>query len=163
MIVLVGIVMFAIGILIGLIAGVIACYVIEEQKINELQEKGRAIKFQEYYKILLQWLALKHDSVSLSNYFIDNNYNKIAIYGMGEIGNRLVAELNNSGIDVVYAIDQSGNAAYSDIIVYTLEDELPFADVIIVTTTFIFRDIKKKLEKKTDIPIVSLNDVVFGS
>lgn len=42
-----------------------------------------------FYDILNQWLMLKQEDKSLEKYFVENNISSVAIYGMGEMFNRL--------------------------------------------------------------------------
>lgn len=125
------------------------------------QNNNRVNKFKSYYNILNQWIVLQHEGKKIEQYFINNGYNKIAIYGMGEIGNRLYEELKDSSIEVKYAIDKNADNTYSQIEVYTLEDDLEEVDAIIVTTAFAFVEIKNSLEQKINYPIISLEDVVY--
>lgn len=118
-------------------------------------------KFKSYYNMLNQWLVLKQEGKSLKEYFADNNINTIAIYGMGEMGNRLYDELKNSEIKVKYAIDKNAESTYSELDIKTLEDDLPFVDAIIVTAVFAFDDIEKDISSNVDYKIISLEDVVY--
>ena len=128
-----------------------------------IREKAEKInKFKGYYNILNKWFALKSAGEKVENYFIKRGYEQIAIYGMGELGSRLVEELKDSKVQVVYGIDSKPATAYGEVIVYGIEEELPSADIIVVTPTFAFEDIRQNLEQVTDIPVVSLEDVIFG-
>ena len=126
------------------------------------QKTEKVEKFRNYYDILNQWLMLKQEGKSLEKYFVENNINSIAIYGMGEMGNRLYNELKDSKINIKYAIDQTAGNIYSDINVYSLDDELEEVDAVIVTATFVFSSIKEQMEEEFDFPIISLEDVVFS-
>lgn len=125
------------------------------------QNNNRVNKFKSYYNILNQWIVLQHEGKKIEQFFINNGYSKIAIYGMGEIGNRLFEELKDSSIEVKYAIDKNADNTYSQIEVYTLDDDLEEVDAIIVTTAFAFVEIKNSLEQKVNYPIISLEDVVY--
>lgn len=118
-------------------------------------------KFKSYYHVLNRWLALKQEGKSITEYFSQKGYNKVAIYGMGEVGNRLYEECMNNQLNVAYAIDQNSIGVYSELDVYGIEDELPEVDVIVVTAIFAFDEIYSDLSSKVDCPIVSLEDIVF--
>ena len=124
-------------------------------------EDTRVDKFKSYYNMLNQWLLLKQEGKSLVKYFEDKGYKSIAIYGMGEIGNRLYDELKKSNIEVKYAIDKNATNTYSDIKVCELEDDLAPVDVIIVTAIFAFDEIEKKLTEVVNYPIISLEDIIY--
>ena len=128
------------------------------------EEKSKKVdKFKSYYNMLNQWVALEQEGKSLVEYFTQNSINTIAIYGMGEMGNRLYAELENSGIEVKYAIDKNADNTYSQLNIKSLEDDLPYVDAIVVTAIFDFSDIEEMLSSKTEFQIISLEDVIYRS
>lgn len=126
-----------------------------EQKVEKID------KFKSYYNMLNQWLMLKQEGKTLEKYFIDNGYKTIAIYGMGEMGNRLYDELKASQIQIKYAVDKAAENTYSEIEVVDGEDKMEAVDAIVVTAVFAFDEIESTLEKKVDWPIVSLEDIVY--
>lgn len=120
-------------------------------------------KFKGYYSMLNVWLALKQEGKSLEKYFIDNGYKTIAIYGMGEMGNRLYDELKNTSIEVKYAVDKEASSVYSELNVIEKEDKMEKVDAMIVTATFAFDEIEEELNKLVEFPIISLEDVIYES
>lgn len=129
-------------------------------KIVDQKEK-KADKFNAYYNMLNQWLILKQEGKTLEEYFINNGYKTIAIYGMGEMGKRLHDELKSSSIQIKYAVDENDADTYSDIEVLGKEEGYPYADVIVVTATFAYDDIREELQRKVTFPVISLDDVVY--
>jgi len=126
-------------------------------------KKGEKIdKFKGYYELLNQWMFLKQSGKSLVSYFQKNGYNKVAIYGMGELGNRLYEELKDTKIKVEYAIDKNSSNVYSELIVKQTGEELPEVDVVIVTATFAFDEIVSEIQELFTCDIISLEDVVFN-
>ena len=111
--------------------------------------------------MLNQWLALKQEGKSLETYFLENGYKTIAIYGMGEMGNRLYDELKGTSIKVKYAVDQNVNGTYSDIKVVDKDEEFEDVDVMVVTAVFAYCEIEEEVGSKVSFPIISLEDVVF--
>ena len=147
------------GVLAGAVAGGMGSSYFNNKVINEKQKK--IDKFKGYYNMLNQWLMLKQEGKSLEKYFEDNNYKTIAIYGMGEMGNRLYDELKETEIEVKYAIDKNAAGAYSELDIRELEDELEEVDAVIVTATFAFDEIEGELGNIFSCPIISLDDVVY--
>ncbi len=146
--------------IVGAAAGAAGANYLGQKTINE--KAGKVDKFKGYYNMLNQWLMLKQEGKSLEKYFIDNGYKTVAIYGMGEMGNRLYDELKNSTeVTVKYAVDQNAASTYAEIDVIDKDDEYEDADVMVVTATFAFDDISEELSEKVEFPIVSLEDVVF--
>lgn len=129
-------------------------------KVTEERNK-KVDKFKGYYNMLNQWLVLKQEGKSLEKYFKDNGYQTVAIYGMGEMGNRLYDELKNTDIEVKYAVDQNAANTYSELEVLDKEDVYAPVDVMVVTATFAYEEIVEEISKKADFPIISLEDVVY--
>lgn len=130
--------------------------------IKQVEKKEEKVdKFKGYYNMLNQWLMLKQQGKSLAEYFKSNDYHTIAIYGMGEMGNRLYDELKGTDIVVKYAVDKNADSTYSELEVIDPEDDFETVDVMIVTATFAFDEIESKLSNKVGFPIVSLEDAVY--
>lgn len=118
-------------------------------------------KLHTLYMVFDQWLALRQEGKSLKQYFIDNNYRTVAIYGMRELGERLYSELNGSDVIVKYAIDKNADAVYTDTVdVVTPGSGLEPVDVIVVTAIHYFDAIKEELCKEVSCPVVSLADII---
>ena len=145
--------------LLGAVAGAAASGTIVGKKVEKKAEK--VDKFKSYYNMLNQWLVLKQEGKSLGQFFKDNGYKTIAIYGMGEMGNRLYDELKDTSIEVKYAIDKNAVSTYSELEVLELEDDLIPVDVIVVSAVFAFNEIEETISEIVDYPIVSLEDVIY--
>ncbi len=127
-----------------------------------IEQKAKKVdKFKSYYNMLNQWLILKQEGKTLEKYFTDNNYKTIAIYGMGEMGNRLYDELKGTGVEVKYAIDKNAASTYSELDVIDPEEEFENVDVVVVSAIFDFDAIEEIVSEKIDCPVVSLEDVVY--
>ncbi len=140
-------------------AGFMAAFLFKKKMPDKSADKAN--KFKTYYNTLNRWLELKQKGVSLDKWFQKNGYKNAAVYGMGELGNRLYEELKDTEIRVEYAIDKNAYGVSLDIPVYQKEDELPDVDVIVISAVFAFSEISGELEKKCTCPIVSLEDIVF--
>jgi len=146
--------------LFGAVAGAAGNNVLSQKKIDQKAEK--VDKFKSYYNMLNQWLLLKQEGKSLEKYFEENGYKTIAIYGMGEMGNRLYDELKNSKVvEVKYAIDKNASSTYSELDVIDVDDEMDEVDAVVVSAIFAFDEIEEDLGAKVDCPVVSLEDVVY--
>lgn len=147
---------FASGILIGVYFGkTISKEAFQKEKIGKE-------KFKNYYYMTNHWLDLKQNNISVVDYFINNNINTVAIYGMGEMGKRLIKELKNSNIKVKYVVDKNKNLDIDDdITLITKDDMFKQVDAIIVTATFAFDDIRKELKEKVSFPVISLEDIIY--
>ncbi len=117
-------------------------------------------KFKTYYNILNQWMIHLHQNRKIDEFFIQRGYQKIAIYGMGELGNRLYEELENSRTEILYVIDQDAPSIVVDVEVKEPSEILEEVDVIIVTAVFDFEEIVKDLRNITSCPVISLEEVM---
>lgn len=144
---------------VGVIGGAAAMGMMKGKAVDAKAEK--VDKFKGYYNMLNQWLILKQEGKSLEQYFINNGYKTIAIYGMGEMGNRLYDELKGTSIQVKYAVDQNAASTYSELEVIDKNEGFEDVDVMVVTATFAFDEILEEVSGKVDFPVISLEDVVY--
>ena len=108
-----------------------------------------------------EWLRLRQEGKTLIPFFEKNNYRNIAIYGLGDLGKRLVDELSLSDIKVIYCVDRKNDIIYKGLPVYSMNEKLPDVDAIIVTSDFYFDEIFEELSTKVDCDIVNLDDIIF--
>lgn len=151
------------ALLLGGIAGGIAGASATGTKLNKKVQLHRtyAQKHLMIMQMFNQWLIDKQEGKSLTKFFENNEYKSIAIYGMSYLGERLLDELKDSGIEVRYAIDKNADNIYADIEIKTLEDDLPEVDAIIVTAVFFYDEIEEELAGLVDYPVISLEDVLY--
>lgn len=116
-----------------------------------------------WYKTLYQWLLIRQDKVEIADYFKENGYQRVAIYGMGELGRLLLKELRDTGIEIPYVIDQNARSiSVSGIKAVMLKDAKEDVDVIVVSVVDKFEVIKADIERNMSVPILSLDDVLFS-
>lgn len=145
--------------LLGATAGAAAVQATQKKKSDARVDKLK--KMGEFYNILIQWLSIRQEGKSLVSYFTQNEYGKIAIYGMKELGERLYDELKDSEVEIKYIIDKNADAIYADVDVVTPDDPLEDVDVIVVTAVHYFDEIEMMLEQKISCPIISLEEIVY--
>jgi hypothetical protein len=147
----------------GMAAGVVAGGVVStrasSKKINELMEGHR--KVHALYMAFDQWLRIHQEGKTLTEYFNQNQYQTVAIYGMKELGERLYDELEGTDVTVRYIIDKNADMIYADVNVVTPEDVLEPVDIIVVTAIYYFDEIEENLSGKVHCPIISLEDILY--
>lgn len=152
---------------IGSVTGFILGVAVSGRMLAKWHEKIRkelqtvSLKNASLYQLMNRWVDIKQQGKNLKSYFEKNGYKTVAIYGMSYAGNRLVQELKSSGIEVKYAIDKNKNEIYSEVKLYGMEEEWEPVDVVVVTAVFFFRSIKAELEKRIEVPIISLEDILY--
>lgn len=150
----IGIILFLLGIAFGASYVGIRLNKIIEQKVKDSE------KFRCMYRLTERWMRIKDKQGNLADYFNNYRYKKIAIYGMAELGQHLVKELENSGLEIAYGIDKNVNVS-SKITILSLDDDLPIVDVIVVTAVAYFDEIEGELSKKTNAKVISLEDIIY--
>ena len=104
-------------------------------------------------------VAREQKGKSLIPYMKEKNYNSVAIYGMGELGERLYYELTSGGVEVKCVIDQSPYVLGEFKLIKPTE-QVPNVDVIIVTAEYYFEDIYSILKENNDVPIIALSGLI---
>lgn len=112
------------------------------------------------FLLMNQWVNLKQDGKGIEQYFIQSNLKRIAIYGMGHIGRRLIKELKGTEVEVIYGIDRNAADIYSEIELVTMDDEFKDVDAVVVTLVDEYEAIYKMLSQKISCPILAIEDII---
>jgi hypothetical protein len=107
-----------------------------------------------------QWVRVKQDGKNIATYLENKGYKRIAVYGMSYAGETLVDELKGTSVEVAYGIDKRSVSAYSNVEIYSVDDELVEVDAVVVTAITYFDEIKETLSEKIGYPIVSLEYII---
>ncbi len=119
--------------------------------------KNRINKHRSYAVFLENWSNIIKNIEELCN---TNKYKKIAIYGYGVIGKKLLNDLENNGMEIAFIVDKAADS-YKETCYKIYEPEyIPEkADLIILTPLFAEKQIKKDLDKYMS-TVVSLNELL---
>lgn len=147
------------SILAGMLAGAGIVKKIDGKLVEEA--KDMSDKHLSLFLMMNEWVKIKQNGKNLLDYFVRNNYNRIAIYGMSYVGETLLKELSGSEVEVVYGIDKNAEIIDQEFKVITMESPLEEVDVIVVTAITFYDEIEEKLSKKIDCPIISLEDILY--
>lgn len=121
-------------------------------KINLLKERNCLYE---------NWIDNLNSKKYIEEYLLANGYKKIAIYGMKDIGGRLLKELKGSQVEIEYIIDQNpGGVNIEEIEI--VKEPIPEKDIdaIIVSVFEYFGEIEQFLRQKTSAPIISIDRIV---
>ena len=134
------------------------------QEVGKLQEKRNknreTEKYRSYFYTMVRLYNVKIEGKPVDHLLQQKGFSKIAIYGMGEVGNILYEELKNTDITVAYGIDQSGGR-HPDIKVIKMDEIQEETDAIVVTIPFAYESVKKDLEKIVSCPVISLEHLLY--
>ncbi|MBD5548883.1 MAG: hypothetical protein HDQ97_16115 [Lachnospiraceae bacterium] len=100
-----------------------------------------------------------YTKVSIASFLKQDNVKRVAIYGYGVIGKKLLDELIKEHIRVEYMVDKAETYQDNNIIVYRPEDDLPSVDIMIVTPIFAYSEIKQQFCKR-NMNIASLGEII---
>lgn len=122
------------------------------------------VKMSEIVQLFDKWMYLERRGYRIIDY-IQARYKKIAVYGMGYLGNRLVDVLETTDIKVCFIIDREAETMVYNYPVIAPEEVFEYqitnqADAIIVTATSFFEQIKERLLHVNNVEIVSLKDII---
>ena len=108
------------------------------------------------------WLKLKGQGRSISQYLSERSYNRIAVYGWGELGKRLYEELKTAEIEVVCIIDRCAKPDGKTVSVDEFREEFYDISAVVVTAIYDFDNIYHILRGRVNCPILSLEEVVWS-
>lgn len=153
-------VILGISALAGAATGAVIVGVVTSAKIDRY--RAYAEKCVALFQMMNNWVKIKQKGKTIASYMEAEGYKRIAIYGMSYVGETLLDELRESGVQVAYGIDQHADAIYTaDLDVVQAEDDLEEVDAIIVTAITYFEGIAEKLADKISCPVVSLEDIIY--
>ena len=125
-------------------------------------------RYQYAYLTVQQYLSIKCQKKSISVFFEERGYKRVAIYGLGELGRCVLNDLSDTKIKVLYVIDQAYNnyplgvngiPVINKEMIYEQED----IDVVVVTVLYEFNKIVDSLLEEIELEkILSLSDVVYS-
>ncbi|NRT73688.1 hypothetical protein [Clostridium beijerinckii] len=132
------------------------------REINK--KKFESDQYLSYYGLMNKWLNLKLDNIYIEKYFIHNSYNRIGIYGCGNIGINLFKELNKSSVNVICFIDKykrEVSKKQTPIIGIRELEKYNDLDLIVVTPINSYEEIKKELSLfYNNKKIVSIKEII---
>lgn len=128
-----------------------------------VQENIMFERYFQYYDLLYKWLLIKQSNIKLSDYFVKNNYQNVAIYGNGKIGKRLLFDIQSDVNVICFITGEKKSFIDNDNIRVACIDDLQnnniCLDVIIVTPVYEFDSIKFSILNKFK-NVVSIKEVI---
>ncbi len=134
-----------------------------QEQIEQMMamESERYKKFYSMFCITYNWLKLKNCGKDISTYLKEKGYKKIAIYGMGYIGECLYEELENTDIKVLYGIDRLALDYQQKLPIYSIEQTLESVDAIIITIINRSWKIKEIVQEKMSCHVYIMEDILY--
>lgn len=113
-------------------------------------------------KIMDKWLALQENKIKFSAYLSQLGIHTIAIYGCGLLGDHLYAELREE-MTITCFLDRNADQLKREVDVYSLQDDFPKADCIVITIINQAEKVKREIEKKFRGEIIIFSDWIEES
>lgn len=110
------------------------------------------------YRVIFYLLYLYMNNTGLSDFFRQNDYESVAIYGMGRLGHLIYDDLIENGIDVAYCIDANPKK-YKSANIRCAKEDLDEVDLIIITVEDI-NGAKEALNKLKNTRMLGLLDII---
>lgn len=131
------------------------------QKHNAL-DVNRRDKNGELYQFLFMLIHAQQRGLKVDAVLNKLNIKSIAIYGCDNLGKVLLNALAGSEIEVKYGIDRNPQTNYMEeqMEIYTLKDQLPLVDAIVVTAITFFDQIRDELSVLTDMRVISFEELI---
>ena len=133
-----------------------------ENTVQKVKEKHLKTlnHFKQMFFIYDKWMSLESQKRMISSYLKCKNYNKVAIYGGGYLGKQLLTNLKRDNVEVCYIIDRNAKYLEAEVDLYTLEEELPYVDVAIITLLSKEDEIKSQLMHKLGSNALSIKELL---
>lgn len=125
----------------------------------------QAVRGERQLEVMRKWMSLENDQVKIQDYLCSSSIKRIAIYGMGFLGQHLYENLKPSKeIQVAYGLDRNAANIISDLKIYSLEDTPVLEeeiDAIVISVCYRCGDIMRELKRKNNhIKILSLEKIL---
>jgi lactate dehydrogenase-like 2-hydroxyacid dehydrogenase len=112
-------------------------------------------------QIMTYWRQFELEFMPIDEYLKGQNINKVAIYGMGVIGNALLDELTGTPVEVAYAIDNGNGTGWNNKVrIITKDEKLEDVDAIIITIVDDDENIRNALKSVSSIRTIYLEEIV---
>lgn len=136
-------------------------------QLRQAIQKGIEVRLKELDRLKTvadiydRWLAANRGTDSVAQALKCAGYHVVAIYGMGKMGMCLYHEIGME-IEVKCFIDRNAKYLKAGIPVYTLEDDIPQVDLVIIALVDRGNKILADVSSKLHIPVKGIEKVLQG-
>ncbi len=118
------------------------------------------VKLSSYNKILLQWLSLLQEGKRIADYFVDRKMKKIAIWGRGNLCERLIRELEGK-VEVSCIVESKTNGMpFKGIPAVALSAMPNEVELIVVIPVYDLEKIRKRAEGISGCEMIALDKLL---
>ena len=130
------------------------------QRLETEKWRAHVNRKNSFYQLMRNWMQLNLNGGSIEEQLMKLGCFSVAIYGVGNHGRMLYEDLRDTQISVKYFIDKQKKEGLGEVPVYSLEEELPDADAVIITPYLEFASIQQVLQDKIRSRMIPLNALV---
>lgn len=135
-------------------------FTLKHQMREVEKQKNLAKRWENYAYFYKRIISEKDCREKILNYFSENNINKIAFYGNGEIFDFLYSTLLKTEIEISYLVEKNKTDVNCTIYPTGREEELPFVDLMIITRIIGVEDIFEMLKRTCNFEILTAKDFI---
>ncbi|SCY09201.1 Glycosyltransferase WbsX [Lachnospiraceae bacterium XBB2008] len=129
-------------------------------EVTDYPADNRIERLKSIIKCLDDLLSCAEENKDISSLLMNSDIHSVAIYGMGQVGRHLAIELEKKGMTIEYVIDKNLNIQVSYPL-YSINDELPVVDAIIVTPIWDYDTIHDALSDKMEVRVLSVLELIY--
>ncbi len=120
--------------------------------------------YKQYYQVLNKWLELSLNDSSISSILEYKNINRVIIYGMGNIGKRLIQDIEKKKeLEIVGLLDENiTDENYGNYKVLNREHLVDIGECTVIVTPFYYLDFIKEdlLATNNELLILGINEIL---
>ena len=131
-----------------------------KKKLRAILNKKSELQIASDYRadLLYKWLVAEKRNINILSILNNIETENIGIYGYGVVGKQLARDMKDAHTKITCIIDRNARNIECDYPIYTLDDELPELDMIIVTSVNL-NEVKNHI-KQGGCKIILLRDIL---
>ena len=119
-------------------------------------------KFREMFLMLNRIAIYREHGSPLGKQLRDRGIRRVAVYGDGYLGKRLMGELKEYQIKTAFFIDRNADYLQEEVPVYKLEDAPDGMDAVLISLVRNYDEVKRSLQKKYHVAVYTMKDILEG-
>ncbi|MCM1261845.1 MAG: glycosyltransferase family 2 protein [Butyrivibrio sp.] len=120
-------------------------------------------KFRDMFMTLNMIAICREKGCPFGKRLKDKGVQRVAIYGAGYLGKRLVGELAEYNIETIFFIDRNADYLKEEVPVYKLEDAPDNIDMVIISLVRNYNPVKSLLREKYNVGIYTIREIIERS
>ena len=117
-------------------------------------------KFREMFMTLNAIAMCREMGYSFGKRVKDKGIKRVAVYGDGYLGKRIMGELKEYHIETVFFIDRNADYLEEEVPVYKIEEAPDNIDAVIISLVHNYNPVKSILREKYNVNIYTIGEIV---